>query len=151
MPLDYSYDAPDYWTLEAKSDPNSFHNSDFCVIRKEHFFIRGLIEIPILGHSDAFRYGVWVSLSETNFQRMVNLWDDPAIVVEPACFGWLSNSIDLYPETLNLMTNIKSREVGVRPYIELEPNDHPLAIEQRNGISWDRVRQIAEKTIHVQS
>lgn len=151
VPLDYSYDAPDYWTQELKSDPDSFHNSDFCVVRREYFFIRGLIEIPIIGHSDAFRYGVWVSLSENNFQRMVDLWEEPAIVSEPPYFGWLSNSIDLYPETCNLKTSVKSRDVGDRPYIELEPNDHPLAVEQRNGITWSRVREIAEKTIHAHS
>jgi hypothetical protein len=36
----------------------------------------------------------------------------------------------------------------VRPFIELEPTDHPLAIEQRTGISWERVREIAELVLH---
>ena len=148
MPLDYSYDAPDYWTQALNSDANSFHNSDFCVIRNENFFVRGLIEIPIIGESQTLRYGVWVSLSENNFQRMVDLWNDPAIISEPPYFGWLSNSINLYPETLNLKTNVKTRDTETRPYIELEPTDHPLAVEQRNGISWGRVREIAEKTMH---
>ena len=148
VPLDYSYDAPHYWTRELDSDPDSFHNADLCVIRNEHFFVRGVIEIPISGHEGAFCYGVWVSLSKGNFQRMVDLWEDPAIVNEPPYFGWLCNSIDLYPETLNLKTNVKSRKVGLRPFIELEPTDHPLAVEQRNGITWIRVREIAEKTMH---
>lgn len=30
------------------------------------------------------------------------------------------------------------------PYVELEPTDHPLAIEQRNGITLDRVKEIEE-------
>ena len=28
------------------------------------------------------------------------------------------------------------------PYVELEPTDHPLAIEQRNGITLERVKKI---------
>ena len=150
VPLDFGYDAPQYWSHDLESDPNSFHNSDFCVIGKDHFFIRGLIEIPIIGRTEAFHFGVWVSLSESNFSCMVGLWEDPAIVNEPAHFGWLSNSIDLYPETLNLKTNVKSRTVRMRPYIELEPTDHPLSLEQRNGISWNRVIEIAEMTMHWQ-
>lgn len=30
------------------------------------------------------------------------------------------------------------------PYVELEPTDHPLAIEQRNGITLERVKEIQE-------
>jgi hypothetical protein len=54
----------------------------------------------------------------------------------------------LYPETLNLKTNVYTQPVGVRPFIELEPTDHPLAIEQRTGISWERVQEIAELVLH---
>jgi hypothetical protein len=35
------------------------------------------------------------------------------------------------------------RSGGRRPAIELEPTDHPLAIEQREGISIARVEEIA--------
>lgn len=37
---------------------------------------------------------------------------------------------------------------GPRPFIELEPTDHPLAVEQRTGITQDRVREIAEAVLH---
>lgn len=30
------------------------------------------------------------------------------------------------------------------PYVELEPTEHPLAIEQRNGITLERVKEIEE-------
>jgi hypothetical protein len=40
------------------------------------------------------------------------------------------------------------RKVGIRPYIELEPNEHPLALEQKNGISIKRVQEIAEHLLH---
>jgi hypothetical protein len=67
---------------------------------------------------------------------------------EPSYFGWLCNSIPAYPETLHLKTAVHAREVGLRPLIELEATDHPLAIEQRDGITAARVRNIAEKMHH---
>jgi hypothetical protein len=32
--------------------------------------------------------------------------------------------------------------------VELEPTDHPLAVEQREGISEARAREIAESVLH---
>ena len=40
------------------------------------------------------------------------------------------------------------RDHGVRPFIELEPTDHPLALEQRNGISVDRAAEIYAIMMH---
>lgn len=45
---------------------------------------------------------------------------------------------------IKFKTNVHIREVGMAPYVELEPTDHPLAIEQRNGITLDRVKEIEE-------
>lgn len=67
---------------------------------------------------------------------------------EPPFFGWLSTALPLYPETLHLKTHVHTRLVGQRPFIELEPTDHPLAVEQRDGITMERVREIAEALLH---
>ncbi|MYX38659.1 DUF2199 domain-containing protein [Streptomyces sp. SID8377] len=45
-------------------------------------------------------------------------------------------------------TNAHTRPVGTRPLMELEPTDHPLAVEQRTGITQDRVREIAMAVPH---
>jgi hypothetical protein len=37
-----------------------------------------------------------------------------------------------------------------RPFIELEPTDHPLALEQKNGITVDRVAEIYAYCVHQQ-
>ena len=41
-----------------------------------------------------------------------------------------------------------TQPVGERPLIELEPTDHPLAVEEREGITLARVRAIAERVLH---
>jgi len=148
LPLDYGYAAPRYWSRDLRSRRDCFLNSDFCVLRDEHFFVRGLIEIPLLQGHDVFHYGAWVSLGKKNFDRMRELWHDPKLLGEPPYFGWLSNSIDLYPETLNLKASVSSRLITQRPFITLEATDHPLAVEQRNGISIERVREMAEVRLH---
>ena len=43
---------------------------------------------------------------------------------------------------LNLKTRVHLRDDGMRPLIELEPTDHPLAVEQRAGISLGRMAQL---------
>ena len=47
-----------------------------------------------------------------------------------------------YPDTLNMKCQVHPREGRQRPTIELEPTDHPLAIEQRDGITFDRLLTI---------
>lgn len=57
------------------------------MIYGEHFFVRGLIEIPVLDVGEAFHWGVGVSLSQKNFERPLELWEDPRLLEEPGYFG----------------------------------------------------------------
>ncbi|WP_337873807.1 DUF2199 domain-containing protein [Exiguobacterium sp.] len=115
---------------------------DVCVLDEAHFFIYGCLEIPIVGEEDPFIWNVWVSLSADHFFKVIDLWDEPARVDLDPMFGWLSTELPIYPDTINLKTNVHMRGVGLRPLIELEPTNHPLAIEQRNGITRSRVDDI---------
>lgn len=149
-PLAWHFDAPVPWkTLSpgAREERGEL-TSDQCVIDDEHFFIRGLVEIPVVDGDGPFAWGVWVSLSKANFERAAELWHDSNRVSEPRYFGWLCSSIPGYPETLHLKTAVHSREVGLRPLVELETTDHPLSIEQRGGITVARVQSIAEGMHH---
>jgi len=79
---------------------------------------------------------------------MSELWETPGRKSEPPYFGWFSTSLPGYPETLNLKTNVYTRPVGQRPLIKLEPTDHPLAVEQQEGITMARVQEIVEIVVH---
>ena len=113
-----------------------------------NFFIRGVLEIPIVETEDVLGYGVWSSLSESSFARVLDLVDDPRRSGEAPYFGWLSNSLAGYPDTLNLKLDVLTRDLGLRPLLRLQDGDHPLIVEQQRGITMDRVYEIAELHMH---
>ena len=149
LPLSFHAEAPAYWSDDLAQDEPSELTPELCIITGEHHFIRGLVQLPIIGGDDVFDWGVWVSLSKDSFQRVLDSWETPGREMEPPFFGWFSTELSQYsPSTINLKTHVHTRAVGTHPLIELEPTDHPLAVEQRMGITMDRVRQIAEAILH---
>ena len=152
LPLHYGAPAPVYWFAipSAEREQRCLLSSDQCVIGDQHFFIVGNLEIPVIGLEEQFSWDVWVSLSAENFARAYKCWERLGRQSEPGYFGRLSTCLPGYPDTVNLKTMVHTREVGRRPFIELEPTDHPLALEQREGITWERVQEIAELVLHGQ-
>lgn len=145
----YHSPAPAYWGPEFERDELSELGEEQCVIAGEDFFVRGLIRLPVLDAEDDFEWGVWVSLSRDNFMRMSEMWETIGRESEPPYFGWLATELPVYsPTTLNLKTRVHTQPVGLRPLVELEPTDHPLAREQREGIALARVQQVAEHMLH---
>jgi hypothetical protein len=110
-----------------------------------HYFVRGVIEIPVHGIDDGFCYGVWASLSADSYARATAAYD--ANEAAGPLFGWLSNRLPGYPETLHLKTNVSVRP-DQKPSIVLHRADHPLVREQREGMSLRRVQQLVEAVIH---
>ena len=137
-----------YTIPETEREERALLSSDICLIDEQHGFIVGNLEIPVLDSDQRFSWDVWVSLSLPNFKRAFQLWEQAGCESEPPYFGWLSTSLPGYPETLHLKTHVHTREVGLRPLLELEPTDHPLAVEQRQGITMARVQEIAELVLH---
>ena len=100
------------------------------------------------GADEPFIWGVWVSLSPRNFEQFVGLLDRKDRSKYGPYFGWLSADFKGYPVAENLKTKIHLRDDGIRPFVELEPTNHPLAVEQREGISVDRVAEIYAAYLH---
>src|SRR5262249_23701492 len=148
LPLDWSAKAPDpYLAIPGAERPARTQlNKDFCTIDGNAFYIRGAIEIPIIGRADTLAWGVWASVSAASARAIWEVWDAPDCAGSGPFFGWLSSSLKLYPETFNLKTHVHLRAESI-PFIELEPTDHPLAVEQRTGITVDRVAEIAESLL----
>ena len=149
IPLCFGADAP--W--RALVPENEFADRveltpDQCVVDKQTFFVRGHIEIPIHNYPEPLAFSVWSSLSEKSFLHMSERWDCDERATDPPYFGWLSSNVPAYPSTLHLKLSVQSRPLGLVPLFFLEKSQHPLSLDQRDGISIDRWHQIAHQLLH---
>jgi hypothetical protein len=94
--LSYHSEAPAYWGAEQAGDPDSELGTDQCVIGGEHFFVRGLITIPVCDAEDDFAWGVWVSPSEQSFVGMSENWTRSGRERMGPMFGWLATNLPAY-------------------------------------------------------
>src|SRR5215470_11546405 len=74
---------PDFWQGPEEYQPNSTaQNStnclteDFCILDGEHYFVRCVLRIPLIGlANEYFAFGVWSSLSKKNFEKYMGTFD----------------------------------------------------------------------------
>ena len=125
------------------STSDNILTEDFCVLAGQHFFVRGVLQLPILGTAEtSFGFGVWSSLSKKNFGVYVETFDSGDQGNLGPWFGWFSNRLKGYPDTLKQKCQVHPLAGRNRPDIKLEPTEHPLAVEQRDGITFDRLLEI---------
>ncbi|MBL9117706.1 MAG: DUF2199 domain-containing protein [Verrucomicrobiaceae bacterium] len=143
LPTSFGSEAPwREYVIESEFASRVELTPDMCVIDSKTFMVRGLIELPIHGHSQSLSIAVWTSLSEQSYRHMIDHWGDPNRATSAPYFGWLLTQLPGYPQTLHLKSRVHSQPPGVAPQIELEPTDHPLAVEQREGISVARWEEL---------
>jgi hypothetical protein len=146
---DIGADRPvQWWLLDEQEQERARLTEDTCIINDEDFFVRGVIEIPLLDDSERFGFGAWVSLKRDNFFLYLDNFDSAEI---GPFFGWLCTEISYYEEdTVFLKTSVRFRGGGLRPTIQLEPGDHLLALQQANGITssqaWEIVHFYLQKS-----
>jgi hypothetical protein len=159
--LDVGFDQPHYWSSKYNrghrwsvlpsgaldASCKTFLDSDYCAIHDEYFFVRGIIELPILGTGEDFRWGVWGSLSRENFEALIRADERNEQPEATEMFSWLSSKISHYPNTLSLKMNAVIQEPGMRPHFHLERADHPLAKEFFEGIAPERVKEIMFRSL----
>ncbi|OUJ73604.1 DUF2199 domain-containing protein [Hymenobacter crusticola] len=150
IPMCFGAEYPDYYFSVSPEERATRieYLDDLCVVDEEHFFIRARIKIPVIDSDEVFCWNVWTSLSEKNFVRTNVLWNDPKRVNEPAYFGWLQTVLPGYPSTPNIRTMVHTQSVGTIPRVEVIEEGHPLTLEQENGITWERVIELAEIAMH---
>ena len=150
----FAYDKPVYYfeVPEAERGARVHGDADTCVIDDELFFIRTILEIPIIGSAEPFTWGVWVSQSQESFARYLASYDEDQS--GDGSFGWLAVTIPGYGELdasgcwTSLACDVAWGDIGQRPSVHLQAADHPLYIDQREGISWDRAIELARLAMH---
>lgn len=150
LPLSYSVKAPRKASLipVEELERRVVITPDQCVIDGREFFLRGRIVVPIHELDEPFIWGVWAEVSPKNFIRTIDLWTVEGREAEPAFPGWLDSEVALFGDTINLEVEVLTQRIGRRPHYAVVDPAHPLAAEQRQGISLERARQIAELMLH---
>jgi hypothetical protein len=150
LPLSYSVKAP----LAVGSvppdelEPRVLITPDQCVIDGKDFYLRGRILVPVIGLDEPFVWGIWAEVSPKKFVRTNELWSVEGREQEPPFQGWLNSQLPVFGNTFNLEVSIQTQPVGHRPQFRVVDPDHPLAIEQRDGITMERIEEIAVMMLH---
>jgi hypothetical protein len=146
--FDLGLDMPEAWPGPREPKENrdltrgeDVLTEDFC-ISEGSFFVRCVLLLPIIGTDESFGYGVWSTLAEKNFWTYVETFDSGDQGKLGPWFGWFSNHLKGYPETLNIKCRVHPRSERKRPLLELEPTGHPLSIESREGVTLTRLFEI---------
>ena len=151
--MSFAAEFPDMYAnmKREERDTRALIGSDQCVIDQQRFFLRGCLEVPILGSEEAFVWGLWVSVKEEVYDEVSDFWTlEGREKLHGPYKGRLANSLTVYPETLNLKTEISLQPVGTRPLFRIEETDHLLAEEQSAGISRTRAMELASLLLHQQ-
>lgn len=148
--FDLACEKPDPWPGSEDKAPNAealrstnFLSEDFCVREGQDHFVRCVLDLPLKGtEGRSFGFGVWSTLSEKNFKLYCETFDSGQQGELGPWFGWFSNRLKGYPDTLSLKCQVHPRPGRLRPWIEITQADHPLAVEQREGITIERLAEI---------
>ena len=149
--MSFAADFPDTYANMSRQerDTRAVIGSDQCVVDQQWFFIRGCLEVPIVGSADPFLWGLWASIREEVYDEISDSWEQSNREKLRGPFkGRIANSLSEYPETLNLKVKIVIQPVGTRPLFLLEDDEHPLGLEQRHGITRDRALELVALVLH---
>jgi hypothetical protein len=151
LPVALGPDAPSPWyqVPESERAQRTQLSADQCVIDGKQFFVRGRIMLLVTDTADeAFTWLAWVAVSKESFMYSSATWNTPGREKSLPSFGWLQTALPYTPSTLNMAVRIRTMPVGERAVIDLDESDHPLAIEQRDGISSARLQDLVAATLH---
>ena len=109
----------------------------------ERFFVRALLELPLVDEDGYFGYGTWIEVGHQDFDELGRLWHDEEGWRSDPFEGTLANELSPYAATEGLPVRIQLRDVQLLPLVELADGEHDLVRAQRRGISAHRVHELA--------
>jgi hypothetical protein len=148
--FDIGFDHPDPWPHGHRGASGQDElivgedrlGTDLCRF-DGHLFVRSVLYLPVRGSGERFGFGCWGSLSDENFDTYVE--DTLGEAVFEGAFSWLANSLPCFESTDPLPCNMTPGAEGQRPSLWVQEG-HPLFEAQQDGISFDTLLDIYEKT-----
>lgn len=145
LPLDVAYKRPDQFFAIPKDElkNRAVFTDDGGWIDDKQFFIRGVLKLPIHETESEFAFGAWAEIQEQDFLRYLEIDINNADVTqEPHLLGRLANELITYPQSANLDITIRLMPLNKRPLFNVVAQQHQLEIDQRTGISMEKVHRI---------
>lgn len=135
--LSYSSPIPYHFLSDEEKETIAELSSDFCVITypdQTDRFIRCTLTQKVIDHCEDLEYGLWVSLSEKNFQDYSDNYDNEHH--EVGYFGWLNSELPDYTFDESIPTDVYTRSGNNRPeIIPHEDFQHPFVYDYYKGIT----------------
>ncbi|MET0943828.1 MAG: DUF2199 domain-containing protein [Flavobacterium sp.] len=152
MPLCFGAEFPAYYfsvPLEEREQRIEYGGS-WCYVDEEHFFHRGRLTIPIIDYHEDLVFNVWTTISEANFCVRMDLWEDANRINQEPYFGWMQTDVPTYGKTISLKSIAIEQELGLVPEIKMIEENHPLTIDQENGITFEKAVAIVNEIMKIQ-
>ena len=118
------------------------HSDDLCQFNGK-YFIRTILYIPISNSNEAYGWGFWCEVLESDFDTYLNWYNEDGSNEAPIT-GQIANNIPSYPFLMGCKVSIQFGRPDQRPVSKILKIDHPLYTEQQNGISIERVHELNE-------
>ncbi len=150
LPTDWGFKLPDVVFSLSYLDKyrRSRSNADLCTLDESRYFLRGLLPVPLSGQDDEFSWGIWVEIDKPIHDLYLSHYNDDLSGEHPA-LGFIANAIPAFSGLGSEPVEIRFSDAKSRPSFYLLPSSaHPLAAEQRSGISPHRHHQYLEACGH---
>ena len=129
---------------EAELEARCQHNDDICILDSARFFVRCTIPLPVHECAEPYAIGAWAEISEPDFQKVMDLWDDENQRNQPPIDAVLANNVPLTSGSFGCKLAVKLTGPSTRPHIIIADEKCSLFHEQSNGISIHRASEYSD-------
>lgn len=146
--LELSFERPDEIAnlSSEEKDERCERSGDFYILDDERYFIRCVIPLPVHECENYYAIGAWAEVSQSNYQKIWQLWDDENQCNEDPFSGVLANNIPLTDNSHNCSIAIRLN-LKTRPHIIIADETCSLFQEQECGISIHRANEYSDTII----
>ncbi|TYC53227.1 DUF2199 domain-containing protein [Marinobacter sp. BW6] len=119
-------------------------NDDIYILDDNRFFLRCTIPLPVRGGTERYSIGAWAELTQDQFQKVWDLWEEEDLTTEPPMEAKLANTIPLTDHSLNCSVQIRLIGASTRPEIFIADTHCSLYEEQNSGIPAHRASEYSD-------
>ncbi len=115
-------------------------SDDLVSIDDQAFFVRGVVQLPVLGREQGYGWGFWAKVAKAHFEEYLRYFDDDPPLEHTGFPGTLANQTRWLSPTLGLPVHVLLGRGKARPGLVLLGESHELSRHQTRGVSEALVR-----------